>query len=149
MAKDLIEAIAKYWGWTGLRPAAIVAENAFGNVVVVDEAGRYWRIVPEDLECEPIAENGVDFERLNATEEFRIDWEMSRLAADAERKLGPLPSDRCYYLIYPSPLGGQYAPDNLATAPRVEVISLSGDIAEQIRDLPDGAKVKIKIARRE
>ena len=145
MAGDLIEAIAKYWGWTGLRPVAIVAENAFGNVVVMDEASRYWRIVPEDLKCRPIAENGMEFERLNASADFRFDWEMSRLVAEAERKLGPLPPDRCYYLIYPSPLGGQYVADNMAMAPRVEVVSSSGDIANQIRHLPDGAKVQIKL----
>ena len=37
------------WAWAGLEPAAIVDINEFGNVLVLDTVGRYWRVCPEEL----------------------------------------------------------------------------------------------------
>ena len=41
-------------------------------------------------------------------------------------------------------LGGSYAADNMGTISRSELISFSGDLAEQIRDVPDGSHIKLK-----
>jgi hypothetical protein len=41
-------------------------------------------------------------------------------------------------------LGGAYGRDNLATAPLVELVRLSGDIARQIKDLPDSAQIRLR-----
>jgi hypothetical protein len=33
--------IADAWGWKGVRPHALVMQNAFGNVIFTDEHGQY------------------------------------------------------------------------------------------------------------
>jgi hypothetical protein len=38
-------------------------------------------------------------------------------------------------------LGGAYDSDNLGTLTLKELIAFSGDVAKQIKDLPDGAQV--------
>ena len=38
----------------------------------------------------------------------------------------------------------EYSGSNIKTAPFVEIIRLSGDLGQQIKDLPDGAEVKLK-----
>jgi hypothetical protein len=73
-----------------------------------------------------------------------LDWEMARLVEQARQKLGPLAAGRCYCLKVPAVLGGSYAADNMGTISRSELISFSGDLAEQIRDVPDGSHIKIK-----
>ena len=141
----MLETIRKAWGWTGLSPAEVVATNAFGNVIVRAADGAYWRICPEELACKQVASNASEFAALYSEEEFRIDWEMTRLVEVARQGLGPLPEGRCYCLKLPAVIGGSYELSNLGTVSLDELISFSGDMAEQIKDLPAGSRVEIKI----
>lgn len=72
---------------------------------------------------------------------------MTTLVKLAREKLGPLSAGRCDYLKIPAVFGGQYDVSNLGTNSRLEVIAFSGDIAQQIKDVPDCGKVKINIVR--
>lgn len=85
----MLETIRKAWKWAGLNPVEILQVNAFGNLSVkaVDES--IWRIRSEELNCEEIASDFGSFEKLQREEKFRVDWEMARLVALAEKKLGP------------------------------------------------------------
>ena len=144
---EMIETVRSAWSWIGLDPEEIVANNAFGNVIVRAIDGSYWRICPEELSCEVIARSQIEYERLLDHEEFTADWEMSELVTIARDKLGPLSPGRCYCLKMPAFLGGKYVAENLGTNSRLEVISFSGDIAQQIKDIADGGKAEIKIVR--
>ena len=84
----ILDAIADAWGWRGVRPRALVMQNEFGNVIFTDEDGRYWRICPEELRCEVVAINEVDYARLQETEEFLTDWTMRALVEQARLTLG-------------------------------------------------------------
>ena len=39
----LIEKISEAWGWTGIFPTEIIDENNFGNLIIKDKDGKYWR----------------------------------------------------------------------------------------------------------
>jgi len=119
--------------------------NSFGNLIVRATDGAYWRICPEELSCKKIADNAEQFAALSATDEFRTDWEMARLVEQARQTLGPLAAGRCYCLKLPAVLGGSYAADSMGTISRRELVSFSGDIAEQLKDVPDGSHIKLKI----
>ena len=139
---DMIETIKSAWSWIGLEPRDVVASNAFGNVIVSAADGAYWRICPEELSCERIAENQAEYEQLLSDDAFVADWEMSDLLKLARETLGPLAPGRCYCLKIPAVLGGSYTANNLGANSRIEVIGFSGDVAEQIKELPDGANVE-------
>lgn len=141
----MLEDISSAWGWKVIEPQEIVHENAFGNVIFRDRMGYFWRICPEDLSCEMIARDSRELEDLFQDEEFLEDWTMRALVAQAFAKLGPLPPERCYCLKIPSVLGGAYSAENMGTISRAEVLLVSGELAEQIEDLPDGSKIKISI----
>jgi hypothetical protein len=142
---ELIEHIERAWSWTGIKPEEVVGENDFGNLMVRDKQGQYWRICPEDLYCKPIAEDRAALDTLIKDEEFQEDWAMVALVAEAQAKVGPLAPSRKYCLKIPGPLGGEYGGSNLASISLVELIAVSGDIAFQIKDLPDGAQVRFQI----
>ena len=142
---ELIQHIERAWSWTGIRPEEVVGENAFGNLMVRDEQGQYWRICPEDLYCKPIAEDRATLDALIRDEAFQEDWAMVALVEEAQARLGPLGPGRKYCLKIPGPLGGEYGGSNLASIPLVELIAVSGDMAFQIKDLPDGAQVRFQI----
>jgi hypothetical protein len=120
-------------------------QNAFGNVIFTDEDGRYWRICPEELSCEIVAADDTEFANLQASESFSRDWSMQELVDRARSSLGDPVPERCYCLKIPGILGGKYAFENVDTIDRAELISVSGHIAQQIDDLPDGAQIKLTI----
>lgn len=142
---ELIECIHEAWGWTGIDPVEIVGENAFGNLMIRDTTNRYWRLCPEDLCCHVIALNRDELNELSRDQDFMHDWYMTLLVEQAESLQGPLPPGRKYCLRIPGPLGGEYGGNNLATIDLHELVLASGDIAERIKDLPDGATVKLTV----
>jgi hypothetical protein len=140
----MLKTIRESWGWTGLKPADMIATNVFGNVIVRAEEGAYWRICPEELKCEVVARDEAAFNALWASEHFQVDWQMTRLVELARDALGPVNEERCYCLKRPAVLGGEYDTANFATITRQELVAFTGDVAEQIKDLPDGTPVNIE-----
>jgi len=141
----LISEISRAWGWVGIVPEEVVAENDFGNVIVRATDGRYWRITPEDGTCVVIANDRASLEVLLQDQEFLYDWYMRHLVDVARENLGDLVLTRKYCLKIPAFLGGEYGWPNLATAPIHEIIGVAGDIARQVHELPDGSQVKLKM----
>lgn len=141
----MIDKIREAWSWIGLDPKEVIAANPFGNVIVRATDGAFWRICPEELSCMQIASNEDEFAALSNQEEFRTDWEMSRLVELARQTVGSLTEGRCYCLKLPAVIGGKYESENLGTITQLELIGFSGDLAEQIKDLPDGSKIELKV----
>ena len=140
----LTDDIRESWSWLGVAPVSVVRVNKFGNVVFSDAEGHYWRICPEELECNRIADSSQAFERLVRDPEFITDWEMARLVAVAEAKFGAQPPGRCFCLKIPGILGGEYDIANIGTITVGELVRFSGDAARQIKDLPPGSQVQLK-----
>lgn len=142
---NLIAEILNSWGWVGIVPEEVVKENDFGNLIIRDREGRYWRLSPEDIYCEVVAKNREEFDKLSMDHEFRADWYMEPLVTQARETLGPLSEGRKYHLVIPGALGGEYAISNIKTAPLVELIRFSGNLGSQLKDLPEGAQIELKV----
>ena len=141
----VVEILQTAWGWTGLKPAAVVGENDFGNLMIKDTVGRFWRLCPEELSCEVVASDLTALSLLSIDPDFVEDWRMVGLVAEAEAYQGALTAGRKYCLAVPGVLGGSYDGDNIKTAPLAEIIRISGDLARQIEEMPDGAQVALGI----
>lgn len=142
---SLVDEIRLFWGWAGIEPVEVVGENDFGNLIIKDVDEKYWRLCPEDCYCEVIAANRAELDQLATDQEFLHDWHMKALVSLASEKCGPLTDGRKYCLKIPGILGGAYGGDNLATAPQVELVRFSGDLARQIDGLPSGSLIKLKL----
>lgn len=141
---QLIQTIRDAWSWTGLDPQEVIATNQFGNLIIKAADGQYWRICPEEWSCERIAVDEEELANRWNDEEFRLDWEMARLVELAEQTCGPLTQGRCYCLKIASVIGGKYEAANIGTISLQELISFSGEMAYQIKDLPDGSQIELK-----
>src|ERR1700738_4659214 len=95
---SLIAEIERLWGWVGIAPAEVVGENDFGNLIVKDEDGRYWRLCPEDFSCVVIAQTREELDRLSVNQEFLSDWYMTALVDQAREKCGALSEGQKYCL---------------------------------------------------
>ncbi len=142
---NLIEIIKDSWGWIGIDPVEVIGENDFGNLIIKDSLGCYWRLIPEDLNCEIIARSREELDQLSRDQEFLHDWYMKNLVDSATNTYGPLQTGRKFYLVIPGPLSGEYSINNIKAAPLNEIIIRAGDIAKQIQDLPEGAQIELKI----
>ena len=140
-----IDKIKAAWGWVGLDPEEIIRENEFGNLLIRDTEGQYWRLCPEDTYCEVVALNHDELTQLLSDSEFIEDWNMDRLVCEAKNKLGTITGNRKYCLKIPGVLGGEYGGDNLGTIELEELIDFSGCLAYQIKDLPDGCQIKFDV----
>jgi len=140
----VVDIVKRSWGWIGIEPVEVVAMNSFGNLLIKDATNRYWRLCPEDLYCQIVAENDASLATLLKDPDFAEDWEMRELVRLAHKKLGPLENGRRYCLKIPGILGGAYDEQNLATIALGELISFSGHLAGQIKDLPEGSKIEFK-----
>jgi hypothetical protein len=142
---SVVQEIIDSWGWVGIDPIEVVGENDFGNLMIKDSSGSYWRICPEDVYCELIANNREELDALSVDKEFLEDWYMQGLVDLANEHLGPLNDGQKYCIVKPSVLGGVYDISNIKTAPLIEMIRFSGHVAKQIKDLPDGAQIQLKV----
>ena len=143
--EPLIAVIKQAWGWVGIKPAQVIGDNSFGNLLIKDETGRYWRLCPEDLCCTVVASSREELDALSQSQEFRTDWHMANLVAAARERLGALRPGYKYCLRIPGVLGGQYGGANLAVMPFHELLTASGHLGREIRDLPDGAQIRLHV----
>ena len=141
----LLDEVRNAWGWVGIEPVELIDANDFGNLILQDARGQYWRLCPEDLYCEVVASNREELDRLAKDQDFLSDWYMRGLVDQAFQRLGVLAPGRKYCLKIPGVLGGEYGGDNLGTISLDELIRVSGHIAQQIADLPDGASIKLSV----
>jgi len=137
---ELIEIVKDAWGFTGLIPVRVIDVNAFGNLLVEDADGRTWRICPEELSCKIAATTPQEIEKIRSSD----DWSMGRLVDLATAAHGRPVEGRCFCLKIPAVLGGKYDVSNIGTVTIAELIAFSGDLASQIKDLPDGAPITFK-----
>lgn len=141
----LTEAISAYWGWSGLQPLRVAAVSKFGNVMVADTQGKFWRICPEDAYCRVVASDRAEVEKLAADPDFISDWELPGLYEAAVGKFGQPEEGYFFTLRVPGVLGGAYDVSNVMVAPLGDILQVAGDTARRIADLPDGAQVNLAL----
>ncbi len=141
--RSMLTAINKAWNWIGVKAKEIVLINDFGNIIFKSTQNEFWRICPEELYCEKIADSQLDYEKLLSDSEFIVDWEMDNLVQIAKNTVGELMEGEKYCLKLSGVLGGEYNSENISKVSQMEQIGFSGDLAKQIKDLPDGTKIKL------
>lgn len=141
----MINEINQALNWCGVTAKEIIQINDFGNIIFQSTENEIWRICPEELYCEKIANTISDYHKLLNDTEFIEDWEMINLVNIAKETVGELMDGEKYCLKLPGVLGGKYDSENISKINQLEQISISGNLAKQIMDLPDGTEIKIEI----
>lgn len=137
---DILETVKQYWGWTGINPVKVIAENEFANIIMMDDQEQFWRLCPEDLYCEVIADDKDDYNELVKDEEFNQDWFMEVILQKALAKFGEPEAGKKFHLLEPGALGGKYAVFNIKPIEYERIIKFSGELAHKI-DRAGGKKV--------
>lgn len=128
----ILETVKQYWAWVGIEPVTVIAENEFANLIIQDIDERFWRLCPEDLYCEVIADDKAEYNALVKEEEFNQDWFMDVLVHKATEKYGELKDGEKFHMLEPGALGGKYAVFNVKPISFEKIIKFSGELAQKI-----------------
>jgi hypothetical protein len=122
--------------------ALCFAEDVFAGQFVL-AGGAVHRLEPETGELQVMADT---LEEWAATILDDSAFETGHsTATEWQRAHGPLPPGQRLIPKTPFVLGGQYSIENLYAADAVEAMRFRAHLAAQIRDLPDGATVEIRV----
>jgi hypothetical protein len=124
------------------RGAVFFAEDVFGNQFCL-YGGQICSFDPETGEFEQIAKN-VEEWALKVLEDPPL-LTGSEIGRAWQECNGPLQQGTRLVGRTPFVLGGEYAVENLYAANDVEGMRYRAEIAIQIRDLPDGSKIRLRV----
>ena len=120
------------------------AEDAFGEQFGLGHESVY----KFDPETGAVEEHAPDLEQWAARVLDDYEYETGYpLAREWQVQHGPLPQGQRLMPKTPFVLGGAYDTDNLYAADALTGMKSRADIWKQIRDLPDGAKVRLRIVK--
>lgn len=133
--------------WLSFLPDAfdVWLMNKFGDLFLVATDGTILFFDVTGWTIEKVAENKDEFFELIYQGNNANYWLMIPLVDKMIAAGITLTDGRCYCFKIPTTLGGEYSVENAATISIEEHYSVNAYFYEQIKDLPDGAKVKLKV----
>ena len=140
-----VERLLKEWRWLCPQAVALVARNAFGDLYLRDEEGRVSKLDVAIGQMQRVAESEKEFRELGFTAEKREEWfAESDWRAAQHQGLKP-GKDQCIAFKIPIVLAESGKPNQAYVADLYELVSFLGDLHRQMKDLPEGAKVRLRI----
>lgn len=115
-----------------------------GHLVLSDSDDRFFYLDPDGMAIIALGSREEAQEHLDGEEAKEL-WFGGDLLARGRELLGEPPDGKVITLKPEALIEGKYAPENLMILPLEELIHLTGSIARQIKDLPDGSQIQIEI----
>jgi hypothetical protein len=141
-----VAALEKSWHWLLQGPISPLLFSTLGDVFFQRESGGVWWLNTGTAELSRIAESAEEFKVLLCSARHH-EWFMPNLIEDLHAA-GKIPiGDRCFtYVFLPIFAEGKYVVENLNCVPAAEHFKVTGEMHQELQDLPDGAKVRIVIS---
>jgi hypothetical protein len=149
----LIDHEGFYWpamlaDWAWLIPKdefTVWLMNRYGDLFLVFDDGTVYMLDVGNGSLEKLADSRNEFcDRIDEADNANS-WLMIPLVDSLVRAGKLLEAGRCYSFIIPPPLGGEYTIENTATLNVAEHYGVYASIHKQIKDLPDGTKVRLRV----
>ncbi|HET6178726.1 MAG TPA: hypothetical protein VFE61_17495 [Candidatus Sulfotelmatobacter sp.] len=138
--------LLREWQWLVTGEFQLLAVNAFGDLFLEDVDGVVKRLDIAGGKVSAIARSKHDFERAAKEAESKRDWFLENDTEQAERRGYRPGKGRCIGNKIPRVFAESAdVAENLYVADLDEYVSFMGDLHQQISDVPNGGKVRIKI----
>jgi hypothetical protein len=143
-----VSRLLEQWRWLCGQPVTLIARNGFGDMFLrTNDRKILWLNVGGGTLTE-IAESELGFEHSLAESAKRELWfAEQRLAAFEVRGLEP---NDLQCIAFKTPVvfaESRSVPDNAHLADLYEQVSFLGDLHRQIADVPNGAKIRLRIGQ--
>ena len=140
----LLHAINSGWGWTGTTITKVHDISPMGHMILSDGDGQFHYLDTDGMELSILGDKAAVAARM-AEADFQELWSGGALVESARARLGEPPEGSVFTLSPIKWIEGDYSDENMVILPLAEIAFLSGDLARQLEDLPDGASVKMKV----
>lgn len=145
-----VETLLQQWRWLYPQRVQLVAVNAFGDLFLQESQGAVLRLDTSSGLLERISDSLEGFKELVGNSENREKWFLVDVEQSLiERGFCPLKGKCLGYkipIVFSESTG---TAENVYVADLYEYVSLLGDLHSQMRDLPDGQKVRLGIGKPE
>ncbi|NUO64091.1 MAG: DUF1851 domain-containing protein [Gemmatimonadaceae bacterium] len=110
-----------------------------------DTTGQVWRLDTGAAEAERVGTSQAAFDDLLGNRARADELLMAPVVQAFEELYGPLGAAQCLGFKSLPVLGGTYTAENRVALPICEHAAATGEMHRQIRDLPDGATVRVTV----
>lgn len=133
------------WRWMLGGHPRLRGWSSAGDLFYADELGQLWRLDAGAGESELLAPSNAAFMKLLADDTAAEELLLVATVREFEAHHGTLEPNHCLGFRTLPVFGGAYTADNRYALPVEEYASFTGDVHRQIRDLPDGARIRFDI----
>lgn len=136
------------WKWRIGDQKALILISKLGDMFLLGADDAVYWLQTDSGDLTKIADNLEHFEQRLTQEEYLDNWFLPKLIKQlhhAGKTLGP---NKVYSYKKLPVIGGEYSIDNIDPTDISVHFAFSGQICSQIRDLPDGTKVKLIIKKK-
>jgi hypothetical protein len=135
------------WTWLVPNTFTVWLMNRFGDLFLVFEDGSVHMLDVGRGSLEQVAKSREDFRAKVDEDENANDWFMIPLIDQLVAAGITLKQGECNSYKQPPVLGGDYTVANTCVLPITEHYGAYGSIHNQIKDLPDGSQVVVKVVK--
>jgi hypothetical protein len=144
-SSDAIAELKREWSWLLPLQYEAVLFSALGDLFYETSLGEIWWLNTGTAELSKVAEDSRSFERHLGTD-ASANWFLPPLIEKLVKAGKTLGEGQCYtFVTLPIFKEGTYTVENLNPVNAKEHFGSTGSLHRQVRGLPDGAKVRIKI----
>ena len=126
----------------GARPWLL---TKFGELFFVQSNDEIGMLQVSAFSYAVVAKNETDFFEWLLDPDKMTEWFLAPLLETVQASGKALDPGRCYSFVTPLGLGGELKPENVMAIPIEEHFKCWGEVFRQIKDLPDGAQIHLKV----
>ncbi|MEO3404243.1 T6SS immunity protein Tdi1 domain-containing protein [Mucilaginibacter sp. CAU 1740] len=140
-----VDSLLETWKWLVDDFAEVLVISKLGDVFFTSRQGQVYWLATDTFTLTQIAADKADFNSLLNDAENVDNWFLPQLLQQLEQA-GIFLNDNQVYNFKKMPvMGGEYSADNIEPIDIEVHFHLTGQIGKQIKDLPNGTKIKLKI----
>jgi hypothetical protein len=133
-----------YWHWLVPSSFRVICATVLGDAFLRDPHGSVWWLDAGSGKLELVGDQATWEQRLGDPAQINL-WSGRTLVPRLEEAGLSLRSGQCYTYLTSPILGGTYDPSNFKVVAVQTHFNIWGPILEQLKDLPDGANVTLKV----
>jgi hypothetical protein len=139
-----LDDILSCWQWQLKDMQAVLTISLLGDIFLLgNDAAVYW-LQTDTGQLTKVADALKQYQQFLTDEEKIDNWFLPLLVEKLLTASKALKDNEIYSYKIPPVLGGDYSVDNIEPTDMSVHFTFSGQICQQIKDLPDGTKVNFK-----
>jgi hypothetical protein len=148
LTKDIsavdIEDVLSCWTWKTADMKTVAAISVLGDLFLVGKDDAVYWLQTDGGELTKVADDLQQFEQYLYDVEKIHNWFLPSLVEQLITAGKTLKESEVYSFKQMPVIGGEYSVDNIEPTDMSVHFAFTGQISEQIKDLPDGTKVNVK-----